>query len=212
MTPRNTRIKICGNTRVGDALLAERLGADFIGLIFARQSPRHVSVDRAHAIAASLSRARPVGVFVDQDYEETLEIAEKCGLWGIQHYRNFPEGFRDFTYILGLRMGEPGMDDPNWPDDWASLACDYLLIDTYDKKAHGGTGKTFDWDRIPAMARDRTFLAGGLGPHNICAAAKQGVYALDLSSSVETSPGIKDPDQLEILFSTFQICDDMDQN
>jgi len=197
------KIKICGITNSRDALLAESLGADYIGMIFARQSPRNVTVELADAIAQKLTTAKPVGVFVEQDYIKTLEIAQKVGLWGIQHYSYYPQKFPDFQYIYAVRMGAPDA-----PKDLSSLQADYLLLDSYVENQHGGTGKTFDWAELAQLDRSRAFLAGGLGPLNICAAAQTFPYALDLSSSVETAPGIKDANKLQQLFENLRDCDD----
>ncbi len=197
-----SKVKICGITTARDALLAEQMGADYIGLIFARQSLRCVTIDKARAIIAQLKTAKPVGVFVEQDYNKTLEIARAVSLWGIQHYSYFPQKFDGFNYIYAVRMGAP-----NAPKDLSSLSADYLLLDSYDENQHGGTGKTFDWSQLAELDKRRTFLAGGLGPLNICAAARISPYALDLSSSVEISPGIKDPNKLQQLFENLRDCD-----
>lgn len=195
------KIKICGITNIEDAMLAESLGADFIGLIFAHQSPRHLSILQAIEISRKLTTARPVGVFVEQTYEGTLEIADAVKLWGIQHYSYFPQSFVNYTYIYASRLGAP-----DTPEDFASLNFDYLLLDSYEKNKHGGTGHSFDWSQIPELDRARIILAGGLGSHNICAAARENVFALDLSSSVEAHPGKKSPKKLKTLFSTLQSC------
>lgn len=197
------KIKICGVTNIGDALLAESLGADFIGLVFADGSPRCVSETAAKEIAGALTTAKAVGVFVQHSRDETERIAEECGLWGVQHYTYFPEGFWGPHYIYALRLGAPDQ-----PQDFSSLNCDYMLIDSYDEKQHGGTGKTFDWAELPAaIPRARVFLAGGLGPHNICAAARENTFSLDLSSSVEARPGKKDPAKLKKLFTNLKNCE-----
>lgn len=192
------KIKICGITTIEDALLAEKLGADFLGFIFAKTSPRYISPQKAKNIISHLTTAKPVGVFVDDNHAATEDIAEYCGLWGIQHYQYFSEPFQNQAYIYAVRMGAP-----ETPENFSSLHCDYLLIDSYDEKIHGGTGKTFDWSKIP-LDRARVFLAGGLGPDNICAAARENVFSLDLSSSVEAQPGKKDPDALHMLFTNLK--------
>lgn len=194
------KIKICGITNIEDALLAESLGADFIGLIFASQSPRCVDTQTALNITKELTSAKPVGVFVEHSFEETHRIAEQIGLWGIQHYSYFEDVFEGFKYIFASRLGAP-----DTPTDFSSLSNDYLLLDTYDKTKHGGTGQTFDWSRIPkSVDKSRLVLAGGLAPENICAAARENSFALDLSSSVEAHPGKKDPQKLKQLFDNLR--------
>ncbi len=201
------KIKICGVTNAEDALLAERLGADFIGIIFAQKSPRAVEIAAAKNIAAALKTAKTIGVFVEQTHKETAEIAAACGLWGVQHYTYFSQGFADAQYIYAMRLGAP--ESAAVPQDFSlnfSLTgADYVLIDSYDEKQHGGTGKVFDWAEIPsALPRARLFLAGGLNADNIGAAAGENVFALDLSSGVEARPGHKDPEKLKQLFINFK--------
>ncbi|HRJ13293.1 MAG TPA: phosphoribosylanthranilate isomerase, partial [Alphaproteobacteria bacterium] len=125
------------------------------------------------------------------------------------HYSYFPQKFDGFNYIYAVRMGGPpaSAGAGSAPKDLSSLTADYLLLDSYDENQHGGTGKTFDWSQLAKLDTRRTFLAGGLGPLNICAAARISPYALDLSSSVEISPGIKDPNKLQQLFENLRDCD-----
>jgi len=197
------KIKICGVTNIEDALLAEHLGADFIGIIFAQKSPRAVGIAAAKNIAAALKTAKTIGVFVEQTHKGTAEIAATCGLWGVQHYTYFPQGFTDAQYIYAMRLGAP--ETAAVPQDFSLTGADYVLIDSYDEKQHGGTGKTFNWADIPsALPRARLFLAGGLNANNIGAAAGENVFALDLSSGVEARPGHKDPEKLKQLFINFK--------
>jgi phosphoribosylanthranilate isomerase len=193
-----TKIKICGITRPQDAMLAEQLGADYLGFIFAPSSPRYIAPMDARAITAQLTRAVPVGVFVDTSVDETLAIAHAAGLKAIQHYQYHPGAFRDYSYICAMRMGAPDM-----PADWSLSAADYVLVDSYDAHSHGGTGKTFDWSALAGQPMARLFLAGGIGAHNLGAALRLSPFAVDLSSAVESAPGQKHPLKLQQLFETY---------
>ncbi len=190
------KIKICGITRVEDALLAESLGADYIGLVFAAGSPRCVSPDLARSITSRLKSAQAVGVFVGQDFEESCSIAAASCLSGIQHYTLFSHKPEPYFYLHALPV-RGGIDKSLFDNP----VPDYFLLDTYAEKQHGGTGKTFDWSLIPVAGRDRLFIAGGIGAHNIAAAMMLRPYAIDLSSGVEESPGIKDQNKLKHFFA-----------
>lgn len=191
-----SKIKICGITRAEDALLAEELGADFIGLIFTRTSPRCVTVEQARQITARLTRARAIGVFVEQNFDETTAIAAATGLSGIQHYTLFPAKPAPCFYVHAHAV--QGKTEESLLNHSAP---DYLLLDTYSKNQHGGTGKIFDWSILPTLHRHRIFLAGGIGPHNIRQALSHYPYAIDLSSGVEDRPGIKSAEKLKHLFA-----------
>lgn len=190
------RLKICGITRPEDARLAESLGADFIGLIFAAQSKRQVTVNQARAIAAALTTARPVGVFVDTPASAVEALAGAVGLWGVQHPDPPRGGFADAVTIQVIphdRIAD------HTPVEGAA----YRLIDTHVPGQAGGTGRSFDWSCLPGERSD-IFLAGGLRPDNIAAAARLGVHGLDLSSGVEAAPGFKDPHLLRALFAALE--------
>ena len=192
------KIKICGITRVEDALLAESLGANYIGLIFATRSPRCIAPEQARAITSCLETARSVGVFLEQTLDESLSIAASAGLAGIQHYALLEKKPTPFFYMHAQpvrgEVQESLFDNP---------VPDYVLLDTYAGGQHGGTGKTFDWSLIPSAHRNRLFIAGGIGPQNIAPALALGVYGIDLSSGVEDEgrPGIKNAEKLKHLFA-----------
>lgn len=191
-----SNIKICGITRIEDALLAEELGADFIGLIFTRPSPRCITPGQAREITSRLTRAKAVGVFVEQNFEETLAIAKTAGLAGIQHY-SLPEKKPAPYFCIYAQAVQGVVDDTVFQHP----VPDYILLDTYSVRQHGGTGRSFDWSLIPPAHHHRIFIAGGIGPHNIAAALALRPYAIDLSSGVEDSPGIKSHEKLNHLFA-----------
>lgn len=191
-----TKVKICGITRVEDALFAESLGADFIGFIFTRHSKRQIEVEQAIAIVKRLTSAKPIGVFIEQDYDETQEIARAAGLFGIQHYSYFAEGFASYFYIHAQNFYDAQPFDAflNKPGP------DVFLIDHAVKGLYGGTGQSFDWSALPKDRMHKMIIAGGIGPNNVMQALHFNPYAIDLSSSVEVAPGIKDHRLLERFF------------
>lgn len=191
-----SKIKICGITRVEDALLAEELGADYIGLIFTSQSKRMVSVSQAGAITSRLTRVKPVGVFIEQDFGETLAIAAAAGLAGIQHYSLFDRKPGAYTYIYAQNAAGAA--------DFSQPVPDYFLLDSHVDGQKGGTGQVFDWAKMPEQGCEKIFMAGGIGPHNIAEAMRYKPYAIDLSSGVEESPGIKDHKKLKQLFAEIE--------
>lgn len=188
------KVKICGITRVSDAQLAERLGADFIGVIFAQKSPRCVDLPTAGEIGASLTSAGLVGVFVEQDVAQVEEIAHCVGLAAVQLYRPPTRRPMDVDYIQAIRVR-----DRNSFEAMDSLTPDYFLVDHYDENVMGGTGQSFDWSLLPSRL-DKVFLSGGISEANARRACELKPYALDVCSSVEREPGIKDPAKLERFF------------
>jgi phosphoribosylanthranilate isomerase len=189
-----TRVKICGITRPEDALGAARAGADAIGLVFYRKSPRHVEVDQARRIAMALPPfVTPVGLFVDAEPTEIEQVLARVRLGILQfHGDESAEFCAQFgvPWIKAIRM-RPGRDLQANARDFAS-GCG-LLLDAYRPGVPGGTGETFDWDQIPADLSGQIILAGGLTPENVTEAIRRvRPYAVDVSGGVEVRKGIKD--------------------
>lgn len=192
------RVKICGITRECDAMAAVEHGADAIGLVFYPASPRHVSVERARAIAAVLPPyVTTVGLFVNADEQTIAEAVDEVGLDLLQFHGN---ECRDYCarhrrpWMRALRMKE-GVDVAVAAEEFA--AGRGLLLDAYKPGIPGGTGLTFDWSRIPAEMAGRIVLAGGLDPDNVAEAVRRvRPYAVDVSGGVEAQPGIKDADKI----------------
>ena len=189
-----TRVKICGITRVQDVLAAVAAGTDAIGLVFAEASPRCVSADQARAIIARLPPfVTVVGLFVDSPATRIREVLGQVPLDLLQfHGRETPEDCRQFgrPYIKAIRMA-PGVDLAAEARRYARAAG--LLLDAYDPQVAGGTGATFDWTRVPQDLDKPLILAGGLTPENVARAIRAvRPYAVDVSSGVEQSKGIKD--------------------
>ncbi len=196
-----TRVKICGITRAEDAMLAVDLGAAAVGFVFWSQSPRFVEPSRAREIVRSLPPfVTPVGVFVDQPAGHVKDVVSVVGLGAVQLHGNEDLGY---ARALGRRVIKAASVEyalaraDFWPADVT------LLLDAVDAEHRGGTGQVVDWAGAGTLAaRRRVILAGGLRPENVAEAIRQvRPFAVDVSSGVETSPGIKDADGLRRLFA-----------
>lgn len=189
------RVKICGITSPEDAVAAVEAGADAIGLVFYAASRRAVSPDEAAKIAAAISPlVMTVGLFVNAPTEAVLSTLERVPLNLLQfHGDESPEYCREFhrPYLKALPVTDSeelrrSMD--SYPEARG------FLLDTAAAGQFGGTGKTFDWALVPSDSPRPLVLAGGLGPDNVAAAISAvGPAAVDVSSGVESAPGIKDP-------------------
>jgi len=185
-----TRVKICGITRVDDALAAVRAGVDAIGLVFVQRSPRHVNIETARTICRALPPfVSRVGLFMDAEVERVQQVLDEVPLDWLQFHGREEAAFcRQFgrPWIKALAMGGDGMIDIS-----AFEAADALLLDSHGAGAMGGSGETFDWRRVPSMKRPWV-LAGGLHPGNVAEACRQlQPDAVDVSSGVEVRPGVK---------------------
>ena len=187
-----TAVKICGITQLEDARVAAQAGASFVGFVLWPGSPRHVSLERLRAIIAELPKpVLPVGVFVDPSGNE-IDAATEAGIQMAQIHGNATAWMgavkSDVMIVRAVHLGErDGEIEPRWP-------VGKILLDANDPVKHGGTGRTIDWSRAQLIARERqVFLAGGLTPFNVAQAVREvKPFAVDVSSGVEKSPGIKD--------------------
>jgi phosphoribosylanthranilate isomerase len=187
-------VKICGITRTADALAAARHGADAIGLVFYRPSPRYVDPETA----ATIVRALPpfittVGLFVDADEDEVREVAARSGIQLLQFHGvesvDFCSRF-ELPYMKAVRV-RPRVDLLQYAQVYSSAKA--LLLDAFQEGLHGGTGAVFDWELIPASLPLPIVLSGGLTPENVTEAIRRvRPSAVDVSSGVEASKGIKD--------------------
>ncbi|MDD5579007.1 MAG: phosphoribosylanthranilate isomerase [Methylobacter sp.] len=193
-----TRVKICGFTRVEDAVCAAHSGVDAIGLVFYPPSPRNVDIDQAIRIVNALPAfTSVVALFVDEQESRIREVLDWVAVDCLQFHGDEPaEACRIYgkRYIKAIRM-QPGIDIDVVARQYYDAAG--LLLDAYHPAAKGGTGNGFDWDLIPAQCGLPVILAGGLAADN----ARQAVqkvrpYALDVSSGVETEKGIKDASKM----------------
>lgn len=193
-----TRVKICGFTRVEDALAAARLGVDAIGLVFYSQSPRNVSIAKAAAITRALPAfVSVVGLFVDAEPDWVRDVLAEVNIDCLQFHGNeAPEDCRLYAkpYIKAIRM-QPGVDLDDIQAQYADAAG--LLLDAYHPGVQGGSGSGFDWALISGNLSLPLILAGGLSPENAALAVQQvRPYALDVSSGVEAGKGIKDAEKM----------------
>ena len=187
-----TRIKICGITRVEDALAAAHCGADAIGLVFYERSPRHVGIAQAAQLAAALPPfITVVGLFVNAEAVFVREALAQVPLDLLQfHGDESPEYCAQFgkPYIKAIRV-KAGVDLLQCASDFRGAKG--LLLDAYMEGVPGGTGATFDWTLIPKDLPLPVILSGGLDAENIAAGIEQvRPYAVDVSSGVEASKGI----------------------
>ncbi|MGA8865142.1 MAG: phosphoribosylanthranilate isomerase [Gallionella sp.] len=194
-----TRIKICGITRVEDALAASYRGADAIGLVFYESSPRHVNVPLAKLLADALPPfVTIVGLFVNAEAAFVNETLARVPLDLLQfHGDETPEYCAKFNrpYIKAIRV-KAGVDLLQCATDFRGAKG--LLLDAHVQGIPGGTGTAFDWTLIPKKLPLPVILSGGLDAENVAAAVEQvRPYAVDVSSGVESGgaeagKGIKD--------------------
>ncbi len=194
-----TRVKICGITRLEDALVAIESGADALGFVFYEPSPRYVSPETAAEIIRQLPAfVTTTALFVNETAENVDLIAQKTRIDLLQfHGDETPEFCNRFTrpYIKALRM-KPELDLQVEADRYN--AAQAILLDAYRPGVPGGTGEVFDWDRIPQQHPAPLILAGGLTVDNIAnAVSTVAPYAVDVSGGVEQSKGIKDADKVK---------------
>lgn len=192
------RTKICGITRVEDALIAAQAGVDAIGLVFYAKSPRAVSVKQAQEIIAALPPfVSTVGLFVNASRAEVNAVLSQVALDVLQfHGDETPAECEGFArpYFRALRM-QPGVDIAHLAEQYSSAQG--ILLDAWVPGVHGGTGERFDWARIPSALAKPLILAGGLNADNITQAIEQvQPWAVDVSGGVEASHGIKDADKV----------------
>lgn len=205
-----TRVKICGITRPEDGLAAARLGADAIGLVFYPPSPRAIDVTGALAVVAALPPfVTRVGLFVDAREDDVEAVIGKVPLDLLQfHGEESPEYCRSFgrPYIKAFAVS-PDEDVAGRTARYGDAAG--FLLDTWHPEVPGGSGERFDWELVPEDTGKPVILAGGLQSGNVAAAIRQvRPWAVDVSSGVEATRGIKDTDKLRAFFRGVQSADD----
>ena len=202
------RVKLCGLTRAEDVELAAQSGATHAGLILVEDSPREVAFGEAIRLSRTAQGLgiKSVGVFRDGSPEAVRSTALMIGLDAVQLH-----GSESEADIVAIRSGLPEAVEL-----WAACevgtavapcrpGTDRSLFDTASNGSSGGTGRAFDWSKLGG--RDdlsSAFLAGGIGPENARPALRVGAYGLDVGSSIEAAPGIKDPAKVEALFAALR--------
>ncbi len=192
-TVHRTRIKVCGFTRVDDALAAAEAGVDAIGLVFYPPSPRNVTPEQAAAIVRVLPAfVSTVALFVDADPGQVRAIREAVGFDLAQYHGDETPEACDaggIPYIKALRV-RPGLDLLHCSNQFSGARG--LLLDAFQPGVPGGTGHRFDWSLIPEGLSLPLILSGGLDPDNVGEAVRRvQPYAVDVSSGVEREKGIK---------------------
>lgn len=198
-----TRVKICGITRLEDALVACHAGADALGFVFYAPSPRSVTAESARAIIDALPPfVTTVGLFVDPDPELVERTLQSARLDLLQFHGDesaqFCERF-DRSYIKAVRV-RPEADLIEYARRYSRARG--LLLDAFVSGIHGGTGNRFDWSLIPANLGLPVVLSGGLDSESIGDAIRRvKPWAVDVSSGVESAKGIKDPTRIHEFIS-----------
>jgi len=195
-----TKIKICGITNYDDARAAIDFGADALGFVFFRESPRYITPEKAAAITSKLPVfVTTVGVFVDKRAEEILKIIEETGIDVVQLHGNEPPEscLLPRRVIKGIRVKSLESLEPL--SAYQNIVSAFLL-DTYAPDMSGGTGQSFNWEiAIEAKKFGIIILAGGLTPENISEAIRRvNPYAVDVSSGVELAKGKKDHQKMKL--------------
>jgi phosphoribosylanthranilate isomerase len=206
-----TRIKICGMTNLNDALSALKAGADALGFVFYKQSPRYIEPEIASEIIRNLPPlVTVVGVFVNEQIDKVREIASYCLLDILQFH-----GFESPEYcewyhnrvIKAFRVKDASsMEEIK---KYKGKVSGYLL-DSYSEVAYGGTGSTFDWSVAREISRILpVVLAGGLTPDNVAQAVSEvQPYGVDVSSGVESAPGSKDMEKMRSFVESVRKADE----
>jgi len=194
------KVKVCGITRPVDAHLCIEEGADALGFIFTKESPRFIDYEKAEEIISGLSPfVLKIGVFLNEERVNVIRIAKQIGLSAVQlHGDETPEYTDGFPIpvIKSFRVHNKF----NY-SELEKYPGSVPLLDAYSDKMYGGTGTAFQWEKIPGRFRKRIILAGGVSLDNIGAIYNTiSPAAVDISSSLESAPGIKDTNKVKDFF------------
>jgi len=201
-----TRVKICGLKTLEDARFASGAMADFLGFIFYPKSARYIDPDQASAIMAWIEGPQTVGVFVDQPLDDVIELAGKTGINMIQLHGNESPEYCELLSLPIIKAIPVNAQDTvsSLQDKIAPYVSkvDYLLFDTQKGEQSGGTGIPFDWALLRDVQVDIPyFVAGGIGTHNAMELIDTlQPFAMDVNSTLEVEPGIKDLDLMVQFF------------
>ena len=201
-----TRIKICGITNLDDALMVIETGADALGFIFVANTPRYIPPDQAAKIIDNLPPfITTVGLFVNAEQTAIETIADHCHLDVIQLHGDEPP---ELCRALSRRSVKAfRVKDESSLSRLPDYHVNAYLLDTYVKRAMGGTGKVFDWNlAVKAKQYGWIILAGGLNPENVGSAVRQvRPYGVDVSSGIEAAPGHKDPAKVKAFIRSVRV-------
>lgn len=206
-------VKVCGFTRVEDAVFAVESGVEMLGLNFVPSSPRCVTVESARQIAAAVAgRAEIIGVVANLDAWRLNALRNEAGLDAFQlHGDEAPEIFNDLSHgdFKAVRVAD---------ENDVELARRYpgarILVDAKVTGVLGGSGHTFDWHLVEQLAREKKLiLAGGLNPSNVALAISEvRPYAVDVASGVEINPGVKAPEKVRAFLLSARKCRELEES
>lgn len=199
------KIKICGITRIEDIFFIEKYPVDYLGFILYPPSPRFVGGNLKNLLS-HVKRAMRVVVMVNPSYEEAKKVLDQGA--------DFIQLHGDENLELGRKLGLDRIikafrvkDFINFEQLTLWKGAHAILLDTFKKGIPGGTGQTFNWELATDVVKKgfKIFLAGGLNPENLEEAIRKvRPYGIDISSGVEKSPGIKDPEKIEKIFQILE--------
>ncbi len=203
-------LKICGITRLEDARFCAAAGAQYLGFIQYEGSPRYIRPKEAREIIEWLHGPKPVGVFVNEPPDVVNRVAEEAGFEYVQlHGTEPPEWCAeiDFPIIKAIHVvHDASAEQLRVLIDRYSEYAEHFLLDTHRTSLYGGTGESFNWRLARELSDDYSlFLAGGIDADNVEEAVQTiRPFAIDLSSSVESAPGIKSFEKLERFFAAWE--------
>ena len=200
---RDIRTKVCGITRLDNALALDALNIDYLGFNFHPASKRFIEPAAAAEIISRLRYAKPVGVFVNAAADRIADVAKQTGIRMAQLH-----GDEGWNVIEGISLPVIKAIRHTQLPDYGGLRAEwekhesrprYFLVDTQSGAQFGGSGEAFDWSLLQSQPLPQPFfLAGGLGPENLAEALRAtNPFAVDLNSKVETAPGIKDIERVK---------------
>lgn len=199
------KIKVCGITNIDDARLCESLGADAQGFIFYKESKRFVTKQKAKEIIDALNPfTLKVGVFVNESASTINNFIKEIGLNIVQLHGN--ESLNDVQKINSPVIKAFRVSDTFDYELINQYNNNFIMLDNHDANFIGGTGKKFDWNNIPEKIKSRIILAGGIDLQNLELIFKDiKPFAIDVSSSLENSPGKKDKNKLIEFFKQYNL-------
>lgn len=202
-------VKICGITNVDDARAAVEAGAYALGFNFYRRSPRYISPLDARRIIGQLpSHIMTVGVFVNEAApEDVARIAGESNVCAVQLHGDespaYCRALRSLNVIKALRVAEDFV-----PESATEYETEAILLDSFDRRERGGTGRTFDWEiaRLVRVLVPKLYLAGGLSLENVAEAIETvRPFAVDACSRLESAPGVKDQERMRAFISAVHV-------
>lgn len=206
----NTRVKICGITSLEDARFSAGAGADYLGFIQYPGSPRFISPALARTIIEWIHGSTPVGVFVNEDADTINRACAQAGFEMAQLHGHEPPDVVAAVEVPVIKTFRVQHDASSEQlralmDDYDGVA-DHFLLDTHHTSLWGGTGESFNWRVARELASAYPlFLAGGISAENVVEAVQtMRPFAVDLSSSLESEPGVKDFDRITAFFDAFR--------